>query len=63
MCGGVEAREAEKVWKICFPTPRRPSRCCWKTAASWTGSPEQPRDGPPGGWAKLSIVQAGGWAK
>lgn len=40
MCGGVEAREAHKIWKIYFPPQRQLSRCCWKTVVRWIGSPE-----------------------
>ena len=68
MCGGVEAREAEKIWKIYFPNPKAALPVLLEDSGqldwiTWGRRTEQPGYGPPGGWAKLSTVQAGGWAK
>lgn len=55
MCGGVEAREAA------IPVLLEGSgQLDWIV---WGRRKEQPGYGPPGGWAKLSTVEAGGWAK
>lgn len=68
MCGGVEAREAEKVWKIYFPNPKAALPVLLEGSGQidwiqWGRRQEQPGGGPPGGWARLSTVQTGGWAK
>ncbi|CAN7423660.1 hypothetical protein LJR232_002614 [Aquipseudomonas alcaligenes] len=68
MCGGVEAREADKVWKIYFPNPKAaiPVQLDGGSQIDWIGwgrREDQPGIGPQGGWARLSTVQTGGWAK
>ena len=68
MCGGVEAREADKVWKIYFLNPKAALPVLLEDSGqldwiTWGRRTEQPGYGPTGGWAKLSTVQSGGWAK
>lgn len=68
MCGGVEAREAENIWKIYFPNPKAAIPVLLEGSGqldwiAWGRRKEQPGFGPEGGWARLSTVQAGGWTK
>ncbi len=68
MCGGVEAREADKVWKIYFPNPKAALPVLLEGSGQldwiqWGRRKEEPGEGPPGGWARLSTVKAGGWAR
>jgi hypothetical protein len=65
MCGGVEAREADKIWKIYFPNPKAALPVLLEDSGQldwikWGRRKEQPGHEPQGGWAKLSTVQAGG---
>ena len=68
MCGGVEAREADKVWKIYFPNPKAAIPVLLEDTGQldwihWGRRKEEAGSGPQGGWARLSTVAAGGWAK
>ncbi|MDA0426038.1 hypothetical protein NPN27_12200 [Stutzerimonas stutzeri] len=68
MCGGVEAREADKVWKIYFPNPKAAIPVLLEESGQldwihWGRRKEEPGNGPKGGWARLSTVQSGGWEK
>jgi putative SOS response-associated peptidase YedK len=68
MCGGVEARDAEKIWKVYFPNPKAAipvldlftGEVAW---VPWGRRKEQPGTGPQGGWARLESVEEGKWAK
>ena len=68
MCGGVEAREADKVWKIYFPYDKAAFPVMLEDTGqidwiAWGRREHQPGGGPVGGWAKLDTVQAGGWER
>ncbi|BFN27523.1 hypothetical protein PSCT_04515 [Pseudomonas sp. SCT] len=68
MCGGVEAREADKVWKIYFPNPKAAIPVLLEESGQldwihWGRRKEELGTGPQGGWARLSTVQSGGWEK
>ncbi|MBB2496482.1 hypothetical protein [Aquipseudomonas ullengensis] len=64
----MEAREADKVWKIYFPNPKavipvlleEGGQLDWIT---WGRRKEQPGSGPQGGWAQPSTLKAGDWAR
>lgn len=65
MCGGVEALEAEKIY---FPNPKAALPVLLDGSGQidwiqWGRRKEESGDGPPGGWARLSTMQSGGWAK
>lgn len=68
MCGGVEARDAEKAYKVYFPSPKAAfpvmleggEALGWVT---WGRRHEEPGQGPQGGWARLETVERGGWEK
>ncbi len=57
MCGGVEARDAEKAYKVYFPSPKAAfpvmleggEALGWVT---WGRRREEPGQGPQGGWAR-----------
>jgi hypothetical protein len=54
MCGGVEAREADKVWKIYFPNPKAALPVLLEDSGqldwiTWGRRTEQPGYGPTGG--------------
>lgn len=66
MCGGVEAREADKVWRIYFPNPKAAIPVQMEGSVQldwihWGRRKEEPGSSPQGGWARLSTVEAGGW--
>lgn len=66
MCGGVEAREADKVWRIYFPNPKAAIPVQIEGSGQldwihWGRRKEEPGSPPQGGWARLSTVKAGGW--
>ena len=68
MCGGVEAREAGKTWKIYFPNPKAAIPVLLEGSTQldwiqWGRRKEEQGNGPQGGWARLSTVQGGGWGK
>lgn len=68
MCGGVEAREADKVWKIYFPNPKAAIPVLLEESGQldwihWGRRKEELGTGPRGGWARLSTVQSGSWEK
>lgn len=68
MCGGVEAREADKIWRIYFPNPKAALPVLLEDSGqrdwiTWGRRREQPGYGPEGGWARLNSVEAGSWAK
>ena len=68
MCGGVEAREADKVWKIYFPSPTAALPVLLEGSdqldwIQWGRREGELGAGPQGGWARLSTVEAGGWVK
>ena len=68
MCGGVEAREADKIWKIYFPNPKAAMPVLLEGSGqldwiSWGRRKDESGNGPQGGWARLSTVQAGGGEK
>lgn len=66
MCGGIEAREADKIWRIYVPNPKAALPVMLEDSGqmdwiTWGRRKEQQGYEPQGGWAKLSTVQAGGW--
>lgn len=68
MCGGVEAREADKVWKIYFPSPKAAIPVLLEDSGQldwicWGRRDNEPSHEPRGGWARLESIQAGMWAK
>lgn len=68
MCGGVEAREADKVWKIYFPNPKAAIPVLFEDSSQlewihWGRRQDEPGTGPEGGWARINTLQAGGWRK
>lgn len=67
MCGGVEAREADRIWRIYFPNPKAAlpvldenGQLEWIT---WGRRKGEPGNGPQGGWARADTIARGGWAK
>lgn len=68
MCGGVEARDAEKSYKVYFPSPKTAipvlgaggEELGW---VRWGRRKGEPGASPQGGWAKLETVERGGWEK
>lgn len=67
MCGGVEAREADRIWRIYFPNPKaalpvldESGQLEWIT---WGRRKGEPGGGPPGGWARSETIANGGWDK
>ncbi|WP_218571756.1 hypothetical protein [Stutzerimonas degradans] len=68
MCGGVEARDAERSYKVYFPSPKAAIPVMLEGGESlgwvkWGRRREEAGQGPQGGWARLETVERGGWAK
>jgi hypothetical protein len=68
MCGGVEAREADKVWKIYFPNPKAALPVMFPDGGQidwihWGRRREEIGGSPRGGWAKLESIHTGVWKK
>lgn len=67
-CVGVEAREADKTWRIYFPNPKAAIPVLLEESRQldwihWGRRKEEPGSGPQGGWARLSSIHAGTWEK
>ena len=65
MCGGVEAREADKIWKIYFPNLKAAMPILLENSEqldwiSWGRRKDESGKGPQGDWTRLNTVQAGG---
>ena len=67
MCGGVQARVADKVWKIYFPNPKAALPVLQADGtiewAPWGRRREQPSNLPATGWARQDSITAGKWAR
>ncbi|WP_421684487.1 hypothetical protein HKW98_09070 [Stutzerimonas urumqiensis] len=68
MCGGVEARDAERSYKVYFPNPKAAIPVMLEGGEAlgwvrWGRRREEPGKGPQGGWARLETVERGGWDK
>lgn len=67
MCGGVEAREAEKTWRIYFPNPKVTFPVLDESGQlDWISRGRRREElgtGPQGGWARSSTIAACGWDK
>ena len=68
MCGGVEAREAEKAFKVYFPSPKAAFPVVLVDGGElgwvrWGKREGESGIGPRGGWAKLETIERGGWDK
>lgn len=66
MCGGVQVRVADKVWKIYFPNPKAALPVLQADGTTewvpWGRRREQPGHLPATGWARLDSISAGKWA-
>lgn len=58
MCGGIEAREGDKIWKIYFPNPKAAIPVLLEDSdhLDWI-------HGPQCGWARQESIEQGNWAK
>jgi len=68
MCGGIEARDAQKSYKVYFPSPKAAIPVLSKDGIDlgwvrWGRRKGEPGGTPQGGWAKLDTVDRGGWDK
>ncbi|MDW3716586.1 hypothetical protein [Pseudomonas sp. 2023EL-01195] len=68
MCDGVEAREADRTWKIDFTSQDAAIPVLFEEGGqvewiSWGRREDQLGNGPAGGWADLAAIRAGGWAQ
>lgn len=68
MCGGVEARDAERSFKVYFPSPKAAFPVMLEGGEAlgwvkWGRRKEEAGSGPQGGWARLETVERGGWDK
>lgn len=68
MCGGVEARDGERSFKVYFPSPKAAFPVMLQGGeglgwVKWGRRREEPGQGPQGGWARLETVERGGWNK
>lgn len=67
MCGGVQARVADQVWKIYFPNAKAALPVLQADGTTewvlWGRRREQPGHLPATGWARLDSITAGKWAR
>lgn len=67
MCGGVQARVADQVWKIYFPNPKAALPVLQADGTTewvpWGRRREQPGHLPATGWARQDSITAGKWAR
>lgn len=68
MCGGIEARDAEKSYKVYFPSPKAAIPVLGEGGEDlgwvrWGRRKGEPGTSPQGGWAKLETIERGGWER
>ena len=68
MCGGIEARDAEKSYKVYFPSPKAAIPVLAEGGEDigwvrWGRRKGEPGASPQGGWAKLETIERGGWER